>query len=176
MAAVPSIEQDVFVGQDFYVPAFRVRIRGRDLLQAEYDVLNVTYTDSEADMDSFDLTVNNWDPDGKGPGKGWFRYSDTDVFDPWQDIELSMGYYRNGNDELQSMLVGEIVHLRPELSGGRTRDVERALREPAAAVPICAAHEGLLPKARHLGCTRPCTEHRQGHPAKDSQPRTADGS
>ena len=66
----------------------------------------VTYTDSEADMDSFDLTVNNWDPDGNGPGRGWFKYSDSDVFDPWQDVELSMGYYRNGNDELQSMLVG----------------------------------------------------------------------
>jgi uncharacterized protein len=113
VAAVPSIEQDIYVGQDFFVPAFRVRIRGRDLLQAEYDVLSVSYTDSEKDMDSFDLTVNNWDPDGKGPGKAWFKYSDSDVFDPWQDVELSMGYYRNGNDELQSMLVGEIVRTTP---------------------------------------------------------------
>jgi phage protein D len=112
-ASTASIEQDIYVGQDFYVPAFRVRIRGKDLLQAEYDVQNVTYTDSDADMDSFDLTINNWDPDGKGPGQGWFKYSDSDVFDPWQDIELSMGYYRNGNDELLSMLVGEIVRVTP---------------------------------------------------------------
>lgn len=125
MATIPSIEQDIYVGQDFYVPAFRVRIRGRDLLQAEYDVLSVTYTDSEADMDSFDLTVNNWDPDGRGPGMGWFKYSDTDVFDPWQDVELSMGYYRSGNDELQSMLVGEIVRMTPNFpeSGQSTMTV-----------------------------------------------------
>jgi Bacteriophage probable baseplate hub protein len=107
------IEQDIYIGQDFYVPAFRVRVRGREMLQAEYDVLSVTYTDSDEDMDSFDLTVNNWDPDGDGPGHGWFKYSDTDVFDPWQDVELSMGYYRNGNDELESMLVGEIVRMTP---------------------------------------------------------------
>ena len=113
MATVPQIEQDIYIGQDFYVPAFRVRVRGRDLLKTEYDVLTVTYTDSDSDMDSFDLTVNNWDPDGKGPGRGWFKYSDTDVFDPWQDVELSMGYYRNGNDGLESMLVGEIVRMTP---------------------------------------------------------------
>jgi len=113
LATVPQIEQDIYIGQDFYVPAFRVRVRGRDLLKTEYDVLTVTYTDSDSDMDSFDLTVNNWDPDGKGPGRGWFKYSDTDVFDPWQDVELSMGYYRNGNDGLESMLVGEIVRMTP---------------------------------------------------------------
>jgi hypothetical protein len=109
------IEQDIYVGQDFYVPAFKVRVRGRELLQAEYDVLNVTYTDTDKkdEMDSFDLTVNNWDPDGKGPGVGYFKYSDTDVFDPWQDVELFLGYYRNGNDELRRMLVGEIVRMTP---------------------------------------------------------------
>ena len=70
VSQVPEIDQDIYVGQDFYVPAFRVRIRGQELLQAEYDVLNVSYTDSDNEMDSFDLTVNNWDPDGNGPGLG----------------------------------------------------------------------------------------------------------
>lgn len=113
MASIPTIEQDIYVGQDFYAPAFRVRVRGKELLQAENDVLSVVYNDSENEMDSFDLTVNNWDPDGNGPGMGWFKYSDSDVFDPWQDVELSMGYYRGGNDELRSMLVGEIVRMTP---------------------------------------------------------------
>ncbi|HTS36398.1 MAG TPA: hypothetical protein VMH04_12040 [Candidatus Solibacter sp.] len=116
MAAVPQINQDIYVGQDFYVPAFRVRVRGQELLQAEYDVLNVTYTDSDTEMDSFDLTINNWDPDGNGPGMGWFKYSDGHLFDPWQEIELSMGYYNNGNDELESMLVGEIVRMTPNFA------------------------------------------------------------
>jgi phage protein D len=113
MATVPVIAQDIFVGQDFYVPAYRVRVRNQTLLLAEYDVLNVTYTDSDTDMDSFDLTVNNWDPDGNGPGQGWFKYSDTQVFDPWQDVQLDMGYYNNGNDQLETMLVGEIVRMTP---------------------------------------------------------------
>lgn len=125
MSAVPMIEQDIYIGQDFYVPAYRVRIRGREVLQAEYDVLGVTYTDSDTEMDSFDLTVNNWDPDGNGAGHGWFKYSDTDVFDPWQEVELSMGYYRNGSDELRTMLVGEIVRMTPNFpeSGTSTMTV-----------------------------------------------------
>jgi len=116
VAPVTQINQDIYVGRDFYVPAFRVRVRGQELLQAEYDVWNVNYTDSDKEMDSFDLTINNWDPDGNGPGQGWFKYSDGHVFDPWQEIELSMGYYNNGNDELESMLVGEIVRMTPNFS------------------------------------------------------------
>jgi len=113
VSAVPIIEQDIYVGQDFYVPAFRVRVRGQELLQAEYDVLNVTYTDSDKEMDSFDLTINNWDPDGNGPGQGWFKYSDSNLFDPWQEIQLDMGYYNSGSDEMETMMVGEIVRMTP---------------------------------------------------------------
>ena len=125
MAAAPTIAQDIFIGQDFYVPAYRVRVRGQALLLAEYDVLNVTYTDSDTEMDSFDLTVSNWDPDGNGPGQGWFKYSDTQVFDPWQDVQLDMGYYNGGNDQLQTMLVGEIVRMTPNFpeSGPSTMTV-----------------------------------------------------
>jgi phage protein D len=128
MGSVAVFPQDVYVGQDFYVPAFRVKVRGQDLRQIEYDVLGVTYTDSNKDIDSFDLTVNNWDPDGKGPsgsGQGWFKYSDTDILDPWQDVELFMGYYRNGNDELRRMLVGEITRMTPNFpaSGASTMTI-----------------------------------------------------
>ncbi len=115
MKSALAIEQDIYVGQDFYVPAYRVKVRGKELLQVESDVITVTYTDNDSgkQMDSFDLTVNNWDPDGKGPGRGWFKYSDSNTFDPWQDVELYMGYYQNGNDELRRMLVGEIVRATP---------------------------------------------------------------
>jgi phage protein D len=127
MGSVPVIEQDVYVGQDFYVPAYRVKVRGKELIQVENDVLSVTYTDSDSgkQMDSFDLTVNNWDPDGKGQGHGWFKYSDSNVFDPWQDVELYMGYYYNGNDELRRILVGEIVRTTPTFptSGASTMTV-----------------------------------------------------
>src|SRR5262252_6839964 len=133
MATTPlAIEQDIFVGQDFYVPAFKVKVRGKELMQVESDVLSVTYTDTDnrdekkqQQMDSFDLTINNWDPDGKGPGVGWFKYSDRDTFNPWQDVELFMGYYRQGNDELARMLVGEIVRMTPSFteSGASTLTV-----------------------------------------------------
>jgi hypothetical protein len=119
-ATAITIPQDIFVGQDFYAPAYRVKVRGKDLLQVESDVLSVTYSEpdnrskkeNEKEMDSFDLTVNNWDP-GAGGAKGNFKYSDNDTFNPWQDVELFMGYYRNGNDELARMLVGEIVRVTP---------------------------------------------------------------
>jgi uncharacterized protein len=124
MAAAPSmIQQDIYAGQDFYVPAFKVKVGGKELRQVESDVLSVTYTDTDnrdekkqQQMDSFDLTVNNWDPDGKGPGLGWFKYSDKDTFNPWQDVELFMGYYHGGDDELARMLVGEIVTMTPTFS------------------------------------------------------------
>ena len=123
MTASPTtISQNIYAGQDFYAPAFKVKVRGRELMQVESDVLNVTYTEpdnrnkkeKEKEMDSFDLTVNNWDPGAGGSkGKGKFKYSDIDTFNPWQDVELFMGYYRNGNDELARMLVGEIVRMTP---------------------------------------------------------------
>ena len=46
----------------FYVPQFEVRIEGvglpRDVLR---DVVQVTYKDNIKEIDSFELTVNNWD-------------------------------------------------------------------------------------------------------------------
>jgi phage protein D len=118
MADVAVVPQDVYVGQDFYVPGFRIVVKGRELHTVETDVVSLTYTDSKNEIDSAELTVNNWDPNGNGPGLGWWKYSDTDIFNPWQDIELYMGYYRNGNDELRRMMVGEIVRMTPNFSAG----------------------------------------------------------
>ena len=97
----------------------------------EQDILSVTFSDSLTDVDSVDLVVNNWDPGDPIPGQavqGSFRYHNTHVFDPWQDIEISMGYYRQGQDNLQQMLVGEISTMSPTFpaSGGSTLNV-RAL-------------------------------------------------
>jgi phage protein D len=124
------VPQDVFTGQDFYVPAFAILIGGqRQIVQ---DVISVSYTDSLTDVDSCELTVNNWDPDkattgGKFP-ESPFKYSDADTFNPWQSLELWMGYIRNGIDERQKMLTGEIATMTPTFpaSGGSTLSV-RAL-------------------------------------------------
>lgn len=104
---------NVYAGQDFYVPAFRLMIRGQDADLQNNDVISVTYEDSLDKIDSFNLTVMNWDPENR-----IFKYSDSHLFDPGQEVELFMGYYRNGNDELQSMLIGRITTLSPNFPQG----------------------------------------------------------
>jgi phage protein D len=111
---------NVYAGQDFYVPAFRLMIRGQDAEVQNNDVISVTYEDSLDKIDSFSLTVMNWDPESRT-----FKYSDAHTFDPGQEVELFMGYYRNGKDELQSMLIGRINTLSPNFpaAGGPTLTV-----------------------------------------------------
>jgi uncharacterized protein len=111
---------NVYVGQDFYVPAFRLMIRGQDAEVQNNDVMSVTYEDSLDKIDSFNLTVMNWDPEART-----FKYSDAHTFDPGQEVQLFMGYYLNGNDKLQSMLIGRITTLSPNFpaSGGPTLTV-----------------------------------------------------
>ena len=136
-ATATVVPTDVFMGQDFYVPSFqrlqgdeatRKRTKPLDLIMQ--DVLRVTYNDSLTNIDSFDLTVNNWDPDKATANKDAFetspfKYSDEATFNPWQPVELWMGYIRNGIDERQKMLTGEIVTMSPNFpaSGGSTLTV-----------------------------------------------------
>jgi phage protein D len=120
MPAGDLLPLDVYVGQDFYVPAFRLMIRGQDAEVQNNDVMSVTYEDSLDKIDSFNLTVMNWDPEART-----FKYSDAHTFDPGQEVQLFMGYYLNGNDNLQSMLIGRITTLSPNFpaSGGPTLTV-----------------------------------------------------
>lgn len=103
------IPLEVFTGQDFYVPAHRLMIRGKDAPVQNHDVLSVSYQDSLTEIDSFDMTVMNWDAEARK-----FKYSDADTFDPGKEVELWLGYYRNGQDELRRMLIGEITTLAPD--------------------------------------------------------------
>lgn len=112
------LPQDVYVGQDFFVPGVRIVVGGKELRHIENDVVSVSFTDKNNEIDSGELTVNNWDPDGKGPGRGWWKYSDGNALDPLQDVEIWMGYYRGGNDELRRMIVGELVRLTPSFTAG----------------------------------------------------------
>ncbi len=48
---------------DFYVPRYEIVASTGGLAPGVLrDVTQVTYNDSTTDIDSFDLTVNNWDP------------------------------------------------------------------------------------------------------------------
>jgi phage protein D len=101
-AAIP-----IYTGQDFYVPAFLVELDERPLGQNVIrDIVRVSYKDNIEEVDSFELTVNNWDAAGRT-----FKYSDEDLFVPGKRLQLWMGY--QGQDRLRLMLKGEITSLRP---------------------------------------------------------------
>jgi uncharacterized protein len=97
----------IYKGQDFYVPYFEVKI-GEQPLQRDVirDITTVSYKDNIAEIDSFEISISNWDAEKRD-----FKYSDGDLFLPGKKVELWMGYY--GKDRLRLMLTGEITSLRP---------------------------------------------------------------
>ena len=99
--------EKILNGQDYYVPRFQVKLRNRPLDQGViYDIIQVSYKDNIEEIDSFELTVNNWDAENRT-----FKYSDQKLFDPGQRLELSMGYYHQ--NDWTKMITGEITSLRP---------------------------------------------------------------
>src|SRR5262245_28259459 len=109
MGAEAAIPLEVFKGQDFYVPAFLVKVENQELQRDVLsDVISVTYSDSLKEIDSFEMMVNNWDAETLK-----FKYSDDTTFNPWKDVELWLGYYRNGVDERRRMLIGELTTMSP---------------------------------------------------------------
>jgi uncharacterized protein len=102
----------IFKGQDFYVPYFEVKIGERPLERDVIrDITTVSYKDNIAEIDSFEITISNWDAEKRD-----FKYSDGDLFLPGKKVELWMGYY--GQDRLRLMLTGEITSLRPSFPSG----------------------------------------------------------
>lgn len=112
-----------YEGEDFYVPYFEVKLEGRPLGEdIVRDIMQVTYTDSTEEIDSFELVINNWDAESGG-----FKYEppslidNANIFDPGQQIELWLGYLRN----IRLMLRGRITTLEPNFpeGGGSTLSV-----------------------------------------------------
>lgn len=104
-----TVAVPIYQGQDFYVPAFQVKRLGQQQwLPAKivHDITGVTYTDELEQIDSFTLTVNNWDAD-----KLRFKYSDGAEFLPGVELELCMGYL--GQDPLRRMITGSITSAQP---------------------------------------------------------------
>jgi phage protein D len=102
----------IYSGQDFYVPYFQVKVAGRPQGQdVVRDILQVSYKDNITEIDSFDITINNWDAQTRA-----FKYSDADLFDPGKELELWMGYY--GGNKLRLMVRGQITALRPSFPSG----------------------------------------------------------
>lgn len=137
MASTLTMTQESLEQGHFYVPQFEVRIEGvglpRDVLR---DVREVTYHDDINEIDGFQITVNNWDPDLRA-----YKYvgSETEdrtsgkssrsdegarqrLFDPCnKKVELWMGY----PGKLQLMMTGIFISLSPAFpsSGGPTLTV-----------------------------------------------------
>lgn len=113
---IPIFEEQ----EDFYVPYFEIKVENNPLPEAAVrDVIKVTYKDNVDEIDSFELTINNWDAEQRKPR---FEPPVDDryqgIFDPGKKLELWMGYRGN----LRLMLKGEITTLEPSFpeSGGPT--------------------------------------------------------
>src|SRR4051812_44181941 len=110
----------------FYVPQFEVRIEGvglpRNVLR---DVVQVSYKDNIKEIDSLELTINNWDAaarrfkyvgdetadDLKGSTRDSERYR---LFDPCnKQVELWLGYA----GDLRLMMRATFTTLEPTFTG-----------------------------------------------------------
>lgn len=98
----------IFRGRQFYVPRFELFLgdqpeRGSLL----HDVMQVSYKDSLDKIDSFELTINNWDAEKRS-----FKHHDSSALNPGQRLRLHMGYL-DDRAGLQAMLQGVITEMTP---------------------------------------------------------------
>lgn len=109
----------IYRSRDVYVPTFDIKISGVDLPSGTArDIVSVRYADNVDQIDTFDLTINNWDAaklDFKYTGsKHGGSDSRSEMFDPGQEIELSMGYFdATGREPLKLMLAGIVTKMTP---------------------------------------------------------------
>lgn len=125
--AVPIYQRSGSSGGDetFYVPVFAIKMAGGHLAgQVIRDVMEVTYQDSVDSLDSFELTINNWDAGTrlcKYIGKG-VKDADEMIFAPGQELQLYMGYQQPGAGRslkyLKYMMKGQITTLEPDFPNG----------------------------------------------------------
>ena len=107
---------DIYEDYDFYVPHFEIKIGAKKVSkEVNNDIISVTYKDNLKDIDSFELTVNNWDAENRKFKYIEGKYGKT--FFPGQEVELYMGYIYEGKVKLESMLNGEITTLEPDFPG-----------------------------------------------------------
>src|SRR5258708_32156312 len=115
--------------ETFYVPAFAIVIQGRNLSNdIVRDVMQVTYHDSINDIDSFEITINNWDAATRkfkyvGLDDGDLNPNYRNIFDPGQELEVRMGYQQPLADDgtqpqLKLMMTGQITTLEPDFPNG----------------------------------------------------------
>lgn len=124
---VVTLGEESKLQHGFYAPQFELRIEGaglpRDVLR---DVIQVTYKDNVKEIDSFEMTVNNWDnttQSFKYVGSETAESLKTDtpqtrlhrLFEPCgKEADLRMGYVGN----LRVMLTGNFTTMEPNFPSG----------------------------------------------------------
>lgn len=122
MTVVTTLAEESRNQGGFYVPRFEIKIEGvglpNDVLS---DVTQVTYKDSIKEIDSFELTVNNWDA-----ATNSFKYVGSETQESLQEgtpeslryrlfepcnkvVTVSMGYV----DDMRVMLTGTFTTMEP---------------------------------------------------------------
>ncbi len=118
---IPLLEET----ETFYVPSFEVRIANQQLPRdVVRDVIEVTYEDNIEKIDSFSLTINNWDAEERKlkytgpelkPEAGSAAARLATLFDPGKELQLHLGY-QGANHNLRLMMTGYITTLEPAFS------------------------------------------------------------
>jgi phage protein D len=121
VSVIPLYEQD----QPFYAPAFEVRFSrgggGQDQPLPDdvvRDVIEVTFHDSIDTVDTFTLTLNNWDAAARGLrfiGSG--DHAQLELLQPGNTIQLLMGYQGRSAD-FRVMTTGMITTLEADFPEG----------------------------------------------------------
>lgn len=122
--------------QTFYVPGFEIQVRGAPMpREVVRDVIEVTYEDHIEKVDSFTLTVNNWDSDTgtakyfgpqTEPGAGTAAEKLANIFAPNNVLHLYLGYQGIPAD-LRRMVSGRITTVDLELGEAAPRLTVRGL-------------------------------------------------
>jgi phage protein D len=128
MTSVLTLADESLNQLGFYVPQYEIRIDGANLPQNVLrDVTQVTYKDNIKEIDSFEITVNNWDAgarqfkyvgseteqDLEGGGDDSARYR---IFDPCnKKVDVQFGYLAG---QLQRMILGQFTTLEPNFPSG----------------------------------------------------------
>lgn len=97
--------------QNFYAPGFRVLVAGADVMKEKLvELTGVTVEEVLDGADRFSFKLSD-------PGAKWL---DSGTFDPGGEVEIKMGYL----DQLTTLLVGEIIALRPSFPVSGTTELE----------------------------------------------------
>ena len=97
--------------KNFYAPNYQILVDGKDILREHFiEITNVTFEDTLEGADRFSFSISD-------PG---VESIDSDLFEPGKIVEIKMGYV----DQLATMIVGEIISLRPNFPTDGTPQLE----------------------------------------------------